>query len=1117
LKNAPLVTTFVYDGQDRLTQTIGPDGKTNEVVFDELGHQQSSIDALGRTTGNEYDARANLVRVSYPDLSGEGFAYDAERRRIFQTNQLGHVTQFIYDALGRVTHTIFPDATTNVTVYDAAGRVATSTDARGVTTAYGYDAAGRRTSLTNALGTPQQQVTRYAYDSAGNLTNVVDALGRATDYEYDAMNRQVKVIYPATVSGQARATMTTGYDGLGRRVAETNEASIIRRFGYDGLGRLIAATNAWGTAEVTWATFGYDEVGNQVTQTDALGRVTRFDYDKLGHRTRRVLPGGQVESFAYDVVGNLLAHTNFAGLVVTNEYDSRNRLFRRWAGSTLLESYNYSASGRRISRTDQSGSYAWGYDNRDRVRTNTTPVGALYYQYDAIGNLTNVASGTANGLSVSYAFDALNRLTNAIDQRLTGAKNTAYTFDPIGNLKALKYPNGATNLWEYDARNRLTNEIWKLNTTALGSFFYQLGLAGNRTSLSENLNGTSRTYTWGYDGLYRLTNEIVSGLGSMAYSYDRVSNRTNRSGALGPLGSAAYGYNTNDWLTTDTYDANGNTLNSASIGYTYDWANRLTNANNGGVVITYNADNHRIKKVVGGTTTLYLVDANNLTGYPQPVEEFTVSGGVTNLSRVYTYGLDLISQRQASGPVHFYGTDGHGSVRFLADTNGAITDTYTYDAYGCLIASNGTAANLYRYTGEQFDPDLGFYVLGPRYLNPNSGRFWTMDSFEGNAAEPLSLHKYLYVHADPVNGIDPSGHEFSVIGFQVASAMGTVLQSMYDDGVLNAGFAIQDSLLDSLKQYTVTELFMEALDLDESLENAVEYVAERLRSYGASEEDAEAYAFREYFDFSALPMLVEDEDYVPNDLDEQEPLCFVAGTKVWTPYGWNDIEQMRVGDEVWTYDLARSNVVSATVSRTFIRNRDTLIKLRIDEDVVETTPEHPFFVKGSGWTRAERLHPDDSLLTFDAENEAYIREIETQTGQFTVYNFEVPQFHNYFVTYEGVLVHNIGGGYHHYATVGLGSKLPYGHRILRQAGKLPGYEHASIHVDLNIHLRTYTRSGKTMMPARGNPGKDVRRLFTRSERLSALRTFYKFYRSGKYYPHFQRELKYIAKNPRSFR
>src|SRR4029077_4610735 len=44
------------------------------------------------------------------------------------------------------------------------------------------------------------------------------------------------------------------------------------------------------------------------------------------------------------------------------------------------------------------------------------------------------------------------------------------------------------------------------------------------------------------------------------------------------------------------------------------------------------------------------------------------------------------------------------------------------------------------------------------YLNPNTGRFWTMDTYEGSAAEPASLHKYVYAADNPINRMDPSGH-----------------------------------------------------------------------------------------------------------------------------------------------------------------------------------------------------------------------------------------------------------------------------------------------------------------------------------------------------------------------
>jgi hypothetical protein len=58
-----------------------------------------------------------------------------------------------------------------------------------------------------------------------------------------------------------------------------------------------------------------------------------------------------------------------------------------------------------------------------------------------------------------------------------------------------------------------------------------------------------------------------------------------------------------------------------------------------------------------------------------------------------------------------YGYDGHGSVRFLTGADGAVTDTYFYDAFGSLVQESGSTPNDYLYAGEQFDPDLGLYHL----------------------------------------------------------------------------------------------------------------------------------------------------------------------------------------------------------------------------------------------------------------------------------------------------------------------------------------------------------------------------------------------------------------------
>jgi RHS repeat-associated protein len=177
----------------------------------------------------------------------------------------------------------------------------------------------------------------------------------------------------------------------------------------------------------------------------------------------------------------------------------------------------------------------------------------------------------------------------------------------------------------------------------------------------------------------------------------------------------------------------------------------------GAVTVVYDGDGNRVAKTAGGVTTKYLVDTNSVTGYAQVLEELNSSGAIT---RKYTYGLQLISENQLIGStqtVNFYGYDGHGSVRQLTSSTGAVTDTYTYDAFGNILTTTGSTPNNFKFAGEQFDPDLGLYYNRARYLDVRQGRFWGMDTFEGHQQLPTSLHRYLYANANPISLRDPSG------------------------------------------------------------------------------------------------------------------------------------------------------------------------------------------------------------------------------------------------------------------------------------------------------------------------------------------------------------------------
>jgi RHS repeat-associated protein len=173
--------------------------------------------------------------------------------------------------------------------------------------------------------------------------------------------------------------------------------------------------------------------------------------------------------------------------------------------------------------------------------------------------------------------------------------------------------------------------------------------------------------------------------------------------------------------------------------------------------LSYDGGN-RVSETAGGVTTKFLVDDKNATGYAQVLDEL-VSGAVT---KTYTYGRQRISENQFVGSTwtpSFYGYDGHGNVRFLANASGAVGNTYQFDAFGAQIASTGATANNYLYSGEQFDPTLSLYNLRARYYNLLTGRFETADPAPGKIVDPGTLHKYVYAQGDPVNLSDPTGRD----------------------------------------------------------------------------------------------------------------------------------------------------------------------------------------------------------------------------------------------------------------------------------------------------------------------------------------------------------------------
>jgi len=239
-------------------------------------------------------------------------------------------------------------------------------------------------------------------------------------------------------------------------------------------------------------------------------------------------------------------------------------------------------------------------------------------------------------------------------------------------------------------------------------------------------------------------------------------------------------------VTITTLDGSGTATRIEKTTYDYDSKGNRVSA-------LHEVDTDADGSVDETTKTEYLNDPYNFTGYSQVIQETEYDeNGVITKRTIYALGHDVLSQTTteyvagvAQTPeTFFFGYDGHGSTRVLFNMAGAIATVagveqiFFYDAYGNLLNMQiAQAATNLLYSGEQFDSKIGQQYLRARYYDATTGRFNRLDPFAGNNQDPQSLHKYLYTHGDPVNGIDPTGLATltgAIAGITIGATLGSL-------------------------------------------------------------------------------------------------------------------------------------------------------------------------------------------------------------------------------------------------------------------------------------------------------------------------------------------------------
>lgn len=314
-----------------------------------------------------------------------------------------------------------------------------------------------------------------------------------------------------------------------------------------------------------------------------------------------------------------------------------------------------------------------------------------------------------------------------------------------------------------------------------------------------------------------------------------------------------------------------------------------------------------------------------------------------------------------------------------------------------------------------------------RYYNPEIKRFINQDVVVGTITESPTLNRYAYVNGNPISLTDPFGLSpvinWGSLGHMLLDVAGMLpVVGFVFDGInavwylsegdyFNAACSFVSALpgmgdfigafAKSANKCKIVTAFHKAgaygniaLNMYEMGGIAKKYISGGEHSWKEIARDAVNVALSGASALGSTRNL--DTSY-----------CFVAGTLVTTADGFKPIEEIEVGDKVLSEDETTGEVEVKEVTQTYVNETDELVHIGINGETISATPSHPFYVDKLGWTLAGSLRAGDILVLSNGElvTVEWVQH-EILENPIKVYNFEVEDFHTYFVGENSVLVHN---------------------------------------------------------------------------------------------------------------
>ena len=736
---------------------------------------------------------ANVVNCGDPSTSWTTVTYDGASRVSSVTKPDATVTHLSYGpnpgatpACPSALATCMQDPNGQVTVrtVDARRKVTSIVDAARQTTSYGYEPLGRLTSVT----LPNGQVFSATYDSLNRRTSTADSRLETTALGYDAVGNLMSVV-------SAGKAITLAYDALGRLVRKQAGDEPAVTYTYDepefanGKGRLTTVVDQAGTTHFAYTAMGF--LNNFVRSIDGSEYSQYFTYDSGGRITRVTYPDQTSHAdYAYTNEGNLAS-------VALNDTD-----LATWS--------NYTASGRPQNvRYGNGVSTTYGYDTVNHLASLATVRGDTILQ-----NLSYDWYSRPNTAGLNLGSITDNRPGKvAADGSITDETQT-YTYDPLYRLTEATGAWGATTPNTYVQKKYEYDSIG--NPTTFGGVTDRtLTFNGQQVDTVTGLDGVAWSYTWTAEN--RLASATKDGGLTAKMTYDFSGDRVKKeyTPASGPTVTTTYIGKMYERRTYSDGSPDRNTV------YVFANGQLLASVTTAGRVATALRDANRWKSEMAATTTYSWRDARGvsqkvrhflkaLSLHPRAVTWilFTLygvfvivvvvaylaapstcvsamSGFSPNLRPVSLVVLVLFTFTGCGGPdaaslrvprnyliagdttngpalgTYFYHRNHISSNSVITDPSGNEVTRLVYLPFGELSRANssGTDTVTSKFTGQEYDEELGLYYYGARYYDPKVGRFLSPDPFIGDIGDPQSFNRYSYVANNPVKYIDPTGYQ----------------------------------------------------------------------------------------------------------------------------------------------------------------------------------------------------------------------------------------------------------------------------------------------------------------------------------------------------------------------